>query len=240
MAVTVNLNTQTILDAIHIKYEQATDTPLLTDDDGKIRISLINEGINTWETSDDTRWRELIVLNAQESAIVAGQVTYPINYDDFREMGSRVRLLRTDGSYMYADVVTPEFYQQYMNSKGLVTPFNGDLVVSVSGNRVNGFQMNLGWIPNTSDGTVGAIPYFDYYKWANRMVNIADVPELSNPYYLVDYVTGELFANDDINLYQKFSTDADEKLEAMRTANEADPPYASTAIEDQSSSFVMG
>jgi len=241
MPTTNQIKTQDLLDAIHIKYEQATDTPLLTDDDGKIRMSLLNEGINHWETEEDTRWKELIVLNAQGSTIAAGKVVYDLStFDDFREMASRVRLLRADGSYAYASVVTPETFQQYMNGNGQVISKLGGLVVCISGNGALGYQMHLGWVPSVSDGTIGAIPYFDYYKWANRLVTVNDVPEMSNPYYLIDYVTGELFVNDDVNLYSKFSSDAEGKLDDMQTNNEAQPPYASSAVEDQNYTFAMG
>lgn len=240
MSTTSAVTTQNILDAIHNKYEQATDTPALTDDDGIIRLNLMNEGINRWETEDDTRWRELLVLNATGSTISNLKVAYDLSQDDFRELASRIRFLRTDGTYFYADVVTPETLQRHINTAGYTNPTTGALQVAISGNRGNGYQMNLGWIPKTGDATVGAVPYFDYYKWADHMETGDDIPEMANPYFLVDYVTAELFVNDDTDLYQKFNADATSKLDDMQTNNEALPPYASTAIEDQYASFAMG
>jgi hypothetical protein len=240
MSTAINMTAQDLLDAIHIKYEQATDTPALTDDDGKIRMSLLNEGINRWETEDDTRWRELLVLNAVGPTIVAGTISYALTQTDFREFGSRIRFIKTDGTYFYVDITTVENLQRHINTVGYVNPTTGALQAAISGNRAVGYKLNLGWIPSATDATVGAIGYFDYYKWANRLVVVTDVPELSNPYFLIDFVTAELFVTDDVNLYTKFSSDASNKLDDMQTNNEAQPPYASSAIEDQNSNFAMG
>lgn len=231
---TVPLSVQDILDAAHSRYEQATDTPGLTDDDGKIRLSLLNEGINTWETENGVRWRELWTYNTTFGPLAAGTVSYSISADDFREFGSRIRFLRADGSRFYINLVSQENYARHINEN--------KQVATTSGNPADGYQIQLGWIPLANDGTVGATGYYDYYRWALRMSSMQDVPELSNPFYLIDYITAELFANDDINLYQKFDGDRDEKLSNMVDENEKLPPFASNAIENVSgdNSYAMG
>jgi hypothetical protein len=234
MASPAPLTTQTISDGINIKYTQATDTPLVTDDDGKLRINLINEGIDRWQFFNNVRWRELLVLNFQGPTIQTNTVTYSIDASDFRELSSRLRLLCTDGSYKYVEIYSPQRYQRYMDSKGNVETDDNGLVCCISGNPSAGYQINLGWVPGALSGdvTVGAVAYFDYYKFADKMVSMTDVPEMQNPQFLVSYVTGELFVDDDVNLWTKFNTDAMNVLGDMSTDNDEMPDYESNAIED--------
>lgn len=222
---TVPLTVQNILDQAQFAYEQGTDTPLLTDDDGKIRIGIINKGIARWEFEDGVRWRELYLFNQKGSAITANNQAYPFAPTDFRELGGRIRFLRSDGSRFYIATVDQSRYAQHITENLQVA--------MVSGNPAIGYQLNLGWVPQANDGTTGAVPYYDYYKYANYMNAVTDVPEMSNPWYLVDYLTAELFANDDVNLYEKFSSDASAKLSNMREENESLPSYSSAATEDQ-------
>lgn len=231
-----------ICDAIHVAYEQATDTPAISDDDGVMRINLINKGIRRWATEDGVRWRELDVLNAIGPTVVAGQVVYPITQTDFKELGSKLRLIKTDGSLQKYSIVTTEYYTQNMDGNGLVLDSEGKPAVCITGNPAVGYTINLGWIPNTNDGTVGGVMYFDYYKYANKVSLMTDIPEMSNPNFLIAYAVAELFVNDDVNLYTKFNGDALNDLSNMRVVNDALPPYASNAIENQGSadSIVMG
>lgn len=236
------MTVQDISDDIHVAYEQATDTPAITDDDGALRLKLINKGIRRWQFENGVRWRELWVINATGPTITANTVSYPLTQADFRELGSEIRILKLDGSYTRAKVVAPEHYKEYMNGNGQVIDNNPGLVVAVSGNPSTGYFLNLGWVPTSGDPTVGGVIYFDYYKFAKKMTQMSDTPEMSNPGALVPYVTGELFVNDDVNLYTKFNGDFLNDLANMRDENDELPPYASNAIENQGNAdaIVMG
>jgi hypothetical protein len=233
MASPAPLNTQTIQDAVHIAYTQATDTPLITDDDGILRLNLINKGIDHWQFFNQVRWRELYVYNATGPTIVANTIKYAIAQSDFRELSSRLRILRSDGSYEYVEIYSPEKYARYMDSLGTVANPDGNRVACITGNPANGYQLNLGWIPSNTDPSTGGVIYFDYYKYANKMATMADIPEMLNPQFLVAFATGELFVDDDVNLYTKYSSDADDLLDDMAAENDLLPDYESNAVEDQ-------
>jgi hypothetical protein len=242
MANVLPMTVQDISDDIHVAYEQATDTPALTDDDGLMRLKLINKGIRRWQYENSVRWKELDVLNAAGAVIVAGQIVYPITQSDFRELGSKIRIINLDGSKTIVDIVDSEYYRNYMNGTGLVQGYNPPRVAAISGNPSLGYSINLGWVPMATDNNIGGTIYFDYYKFAKKMALMTDIPEMSNPNFLVSYSTAELFVNDDVNLYTKFNGDALNDLSNMRDENDAAPPFASNSIENQGSadSIVMG
>jgi hypothetical protein len=235
MATPAPLTTQTIMDAIHISYTQATDTPLITDDDGVLRLNLINKGIDRWQFFNATRWRELYKYNASGGVIIASQIVYPITQTDFRELSSRLRILRTDGTYEFVEIVSPERYARYMNDPGpnATEMLDGKRVASITGNQAAGYQINLSWIPTSTDPSTGGTIYFDYYKFANKMSVMTDVPEMQNPQFLVAFATGELFVDDDVNLYTKYNSDSEDLLNDMSSENSLLPDYESNAIEDQ-------
>lgn len=233
MASPAPLSTQTISDGINIKYTQATDTPLITDDDGILRLSLINEAIDRWQFFNNTHWNELLVINFQGPTIQAGVTTYSLDASDFRKLSSRLRLKCTDGSYRYVNIFSPQRFQRYLDSVGYVETDDNGLVCCISGNQAAGYQLNLGWVPGaTQDPTTGATAYFDYYKFADKMQSMTDVPEMGNPQFIVSYATGELFVDDDVNLWTKYNTDAMNQLGDMSTDNDDMPDYESNAIED--------
>jgi hypothetical protein len=232
MASPAPLKVQTIMDATHVAYTQATDTPLITDEDGILRLTLLNKGIDVWQFFRGVRWLELFLYNVQGPTITVGTVQYPIDQSDFRELSSRLRLLCPDASYKYVEVYSPQRYARYMNSLGTVETSDGSLVCTITGNIASGYTLNLGWIPKVGDGTVGAVAYYDYYKYANKMKTMTDIPEMRNPQFLVAFMTGELFVDDDVNLYTKYSSDATTLLSDMASENEALPDYESNAVED--------
>lgn len=226
-----------LLDSIHVAYEQAqpSDGPSLSDDDGVIRLNLINKAIRRWEFDNDVRWRELYVYNVTGPTILAGVTSYPLTQTDFREFAGRLRLLRTDGAYAKVDLISPELFAKYVTTASTTK-------ACITGNPSSGYTLHLLWSPATNDGTIGGTILFDYYKYAKKMAVPADIPEMSNPQFIVDYVVGELFVNDDVNLYTKFNGDALNALSNMRTANDATPPYASNTLENQgyADGIVMG
>lgn len=234
-AVPAPLTTQTIMDAAHIAYTQATDTPAITDDDGVLRLNLLNKGIDRWQFFNTTRWRELFVYNAAGPTIATNQVVYPITQTGFRELSSRLRILRTNGSYEFIAIVSPERYARYMNDPAPTTTetLNGNRVACITGNPASGYQINLGWIPTSTDPSTGGAIFFDYYKFANKMTTMADIPEMLNPQFLVGFIVGELFVDDDVNLYTKYSSDSNTLLDDMSAENDMLPDYESNAIEDQ-------
>lgn len=233
------------MDAAHVAYTQATDTPLITDDDGVLRLNLLNKGIDRWQFFNNIRWRELYTYNATIGAITTA-IAYPLSsITDFRELSSRIRLANTDGSYTYVTVYSPERYARYMDNKGTVDTPDGDRVCCITGNPSAGYQINLGWIPQTTDKEYGATIYFDYYRYAKKMVAMTDIPEMQNPQFLVAYITGELFVDDDVTLYQKYNSDATAILGDMSSENDLMPDYESNAIEDRgdiaaTGGFAMG
>lgn len=233
-AVAAPLNTQTIMDAAHVAYTQATDTPLITDTDGVLRLNLLNKGIDRWQFFNGVRWRELYAYNASAGTVAASTIIYPLSsITDFRELSSRLRIANTDSSYTYVTVVSPEKYARYMDAGGRVELPDGSLGCCVIGNPSAGYQIHLGWIPQATDREIGGTIYFDYYRYAKKMNAMTDIPEMQNPQFLVAYITGELFVDDDTNLYTKYNSDSMNLLGDMSAENDVMPDYESNALEDR-------
>jgi hypothetical protein len=58
------------------------------------------------------------------------------------------------------------------------------------------------------------------YRQAEPLADAGDVPEMSDPQFLVAYATSELMIDDDINQFSKYSNDALLILANMRQVNE--------------------
>ena len=48
-----------ILKSVHVAYEQAADAPALNDEDGQIRLNLLQKAVRRWSTDNVTKWNEL-------------------------------------------------------------------------------------------------------------------------------------------------------------------------------------
>jgi len=226
-----DMTVQDILDAIHIAYEQATDTPPLTDEDGAMRLNLLQKGVRRWGRDNTTAWTELFSI-VTIGPIVAGQQDY--NIDDPTDDGPQFNFpeaIYLEGSDAPMKVRAP---RQITGVAGRYVTFLGD--------NKNGHKVHLGWNPTDDDAETGKTMTLLFYRDPFVPTAVTDRVEMSDAQYLVAYVTAELFVNDDADLYAKFNGDALNLLTNMRQRNDmvAQGQYNGMETQDGSNDTGIG
>lgn len=197
------MNVEEILDAVHINYEQATDAPALSDEDGLIRLSLLQKVVDGWGRNNNTRWQELFTIETL-GPITAGSTQIPLAEE-----------LHLCESFFLQGESRPMKVKKPWQVTGVEERY-----LFITGNPSDGYVLNLGWTPEAGDPEVGKTIKAVYYRTAAKPTKASDVLEMSDPYYAVDEVTAELFSNDDVDLYNKFHNSALQRLNDMREKND--------------------
>lgn len=225
-----SMTVKDILDSVHIAYEQATDTPSISEDDGAIRLNLLQKGVRRWGKDNTTRWDELFTV-ATIGPIIAGQQEYNIDDpDDPDAPGLNLpEAVFLQGSSRPMEVHAPQ----------QITGVDGHFVTFL-GNGRTGHKLRLGWTPSDTDQETGKTLTVLFYREPFVPTGLTDRVEMSDPEYLVAYITGELFVNDDTNMYAKFNGDALNSLDNMRQRNGQVALGQSNGIESQSGDDNMG
>lgn len=199
----MTMTVQDILDAIHIGYEQAVDTPSLNDEDGEIRFSLVKKAVRRWASDNTTLWNELFELvELGPIEVDTQEYTLSANYN----LGDAFFI---EGNSRPLRVVAPH---QLSGETGRF--------ITVLGNKKDGYRVRLGWKPAAEDQEVGLKIIARTYRDPFIPESPSDKLEMSDPEFAVAFVIGELFINDEPNLYTKFNNDALLLLANMRQRNE--------------------
>ena len=188
-----------ILMGVQVNIDQSNDPIDWDDDDTKVRINLINRGIRTWAADNVTRWQEL--YQTEEIGTITQNSTEFSLPDDF----VLLEAVWLDGDRV--EVREP----QYAKDNGLY--------VFVTGNKIDGYNLNLGWKVDEKDAQLGKNIKVLYYREPVQLVKHKDVPEMSDPNYLIAYASAEAMVSDDLNIYTKFTSDAQVLLANMRERN---------------------
>jgi hypothetical protein len=213
---------QDLQDRINVLVSNDPDTPETTDDEWTLRLSLINQAIGKWETQDSL-WDELWNTYTHASTVANGDSDYVLTLTDLRFPGGFVKLT-LDGSDSWIEVISPEEFQKYGGSAR---------VVYFTGNESDGWTLNLGWTPETGDGTVGATITFPYYKKATRLSATTDKSEIPDPNFIVyDVAATKSLLESKNNQFSVYSAESLNIMDRMRTMNEMKPNYQNFGIED--------
>src|SRR5204863_3105475 len=89
--------------------------------------------------------------------------------------------------------------------------------------------------PTTANGMAGKTYKLDYYKKATKYVTGAETqePEMSDQYFIVNWVLGQLYADDNNDTQAGLNIDiATDKLNSMRTKNESMPFFQRDDVDD--------
>lgn len=175
-----HMTLEQIQQAIHRIYEGDVDYPNSTDEDFLLRSGLINEGIARWESDEDgTLWNELFV-SLEDAA--DGDKTVLENtseYDAPSDYKFPAGYLRIAGT----------FFKLVKAEQVHIQP-TGSRYYYVTGNQSIGFTIHIIGI---GESMVGETIAYDYYKTALTLSSTTDVPEMSNPLYLVHHTLSTLF-----------------------------------------------
>ena len=219
----VPFTVQDIMNSVYVNVDDDITSATTIDDEWNARLQLINMGIGAWERQD-VYWRELW-KNYTFPETISSATTYSVSATDFLMPGSLLFCTDSSGNVQILDIIFPQDVIKYVNNGGRAAYFTG--------NAASGWTLNLTWTPTQGDGIYGTTPSVYYYKSANRVSGPTDVPEMSDPTYLVWYVTyqKQLFYNR-TDMAQDALTQSQESMMNMRIKNELNVNFGSNRIED--------
>lgn len=237
MATTSPMTYQQLINAIQLQTLNDPTPPVSGSQEYLIYSQMINNlAIPTWENERGTLWNELWVNqpNAFTIQAQAASSTTPQSFslpDDFKFMYDGMIWVTYPGSTSAAPNV--RVFKLRMLPEMALNPRNTLPEFYVIGNNVNGFQLQLGWFPQAGAAEVGATISYRYYKYATKLSNATDVPEMSDPNFIIYKVSAQVSANNyNMNLYQIMEDKANYSLLQMRMANDMSANYQDDYIRD--------
>lgn len=226
------MTVQDILDEVYVNVDDDPTSSTTADDEQTSRIRLINMAIGAW-ARQDVYWRELWTKYTHASTL-SGTTTYPIAATDFLQPGSLLYLTDANGAVKFLDVISPEQQLKYVqpaNNAGQINVVRP--AAFVTGNPATGWTLNLTFTPQSGDGYYGSTPSLYYYKTPLKMGAVSDTPEMSDPSFIVWYVTYQkhLF-NSRTDQAEEALGQANEAMQNMKIRNEMMVQYGNNEIED--------
>lgn len=210
------------MDEIYVAVDNDPTNSTNQDDEWTARLRLINMAISAWEGMD-TYWNELWTTYTHGSP-VTNTTTYVISAADYRFPGSYMKF-SLNGSDTYLEIIHPEEAFKYVNSGVRAVYITGDLGV--------GFTVNLTWTPASGDGFYGSTMTHNYYKSALKMTTSTDIPDMSDPNYIVNFVSyRKNLYNGRSNVAADYQAAAQTCMDNMVIRNAERINYGSNAIED--------
>lgn len=207
-----------IINRIHRITIGDSDYPSSGDDEYDLNLGLINDFIDEWQNEEGILWNELW----KEASFASTSAT---SYD----LSSSVSDLVFPGGYVtlessgatYWEVKKLEDVINLTNNQGHWCYFTGD--------PQNGFTLHFNPNCYPGDGTIK----FPYYKKATHLSDTTDLPEMSDPTYLVHMVASQNLAEDDPGSSDTHFEIGQAKLRAMKTKNLMSPPWQSDRLQDK-------
>jgi len=205
-----------IYDSFYAQFRLESDAPASTEDEYMTGMILANEAINRWSNYDGTYWKELFTtLQASTQVsptlvrtITTNDTTY-VCPTDFKEAGGSVRLLDSDGNIRKRYSIIEAQEVQFKDSNAAFAYFTG--------NPKTGYTLNLNPAPE-ADLSGLAIDY-DYYKTPALFTTGTDVPEMSEPYFIVHRMLANQFRGSRNPYYSSAKADAEDVLRTMQLDN---------------------
>jgi len=228
MANTDPASLQDIMDAINTNVSNDSDTPTQADDsdEWQARLNLIYMAIRIWGTTQDVLWNELWATYTHD-AVLSGVTTYTLTLTDYRFPGGFLRLT-LNGATQYVPIIKSEQAQSYTQ--------NGHKGAYITGNPKDGYVLNLTWTPTAGDGTFGATPVFDYYKYPYKPPGTDpsnEKLEMSDPNFVIFWVSAQkALLESQNNKYTVYDAQATESLDNMRIMNDLLPDYQNNQVEN--------
>lgn len=206
----------------YTEFRGDSDVPDTTDPEWAMALRFANVAINRWKQADGVLWNELWTTRSTEEdgedAIVAGQTEYEAPAD-FVYPGGYVRLGGTDQGSQTLQVYSPEEAQTM-----------GGTFAYFTGNPSAGYLLHIIDVADNLDGL--AIDY-DYYKGPTLMTRGSDIPEMADPFFIVNSMLADRFrAARNFPAYQTARRDADQSLQNMITRNAMGTPTRGWTIRD--------
>jgi len=211
-----------IFSTYYIEFRADSDVPDITDPEYLMAKKFANVAINKWKQVDGVLWNELWTSRAiseeGDDTIVAGQLEYEAP-DDFVFPGGYIRLGGGDQSSQILQVYSPEEAQ---TMRGTFAYFTG--------NPADGYMLRLS---SVADNLAGLAIDYDYYRAPVLMENASDIPDMADPYFIVNSMLADRFRGArNFPAYQTAKRDADSALQNMITRNAMGTPTRGWTIRD--------
>lgn len=195
---------------LHAEYQGDVNFPTSDDDEWTLRTELLKSAIAAWNDEKGILWGELFVMLSDaasgDDTILAATLDYDAP-DDFKFPAGFVRTSNADGTNV-------AYYIVYKASD-IQTHLTDPLACYFTGNDKVGYTLHFMVQP-----TVGSIIDYPYYKTPFEPSVAADVIEMSNPHFAIQYVKHLLHEQDgDGDRSTKALQLANEKMNQMRTKN---------------------
>lgn len=200
-----------IFQAYYTLFRADSDVPAEGDDEFTVGMRMANEAISRWANYDGTYWKELYDTNQNSGTgtqtITDGTTTYTAP-EDFQEAGGFVKVLSGTTEKARYPIIEPSEVQ-FQGASAKYCYFTG--------NPSDGYTLNLNPAPNSElDGL--DIDYV-YYKKPTYIENKSDVPQMSNPYFIVHRMLAQQFRASRNPYYSSALRDAEDALKIMEIDN---------------------
>lgn len=241
MAQTQGLTYQQIINQIQLQTLNDPNAPASTTQEYQTYSQLIGGlAIPTWENERNVLWNELWVDQPKYNNITI-QVNQPdiALPSDFKFIGGGFIRLVYPGSTNAAPNIRA--FPVKMLPEVELNPIGNRPELYIYGNVQTGFFLKFGWSPQTGAAEIGANISFRYYKYAstpdlsasNVLLNPNDVPEMSDPMFIVYKVSAAVSANNfNSVLYQIQEDKANYSLKNMIQANTMASNFMDDYIKD--------
>jgi len=215
---------QDLMDAIYVNVDNdPTSSTDSTQDEWVARLRLINRAIGHWK-SQDVIWNELWTTYTHGTPVAVGNsiVTTITNYTNLP--GGFLMFTDANNNISYMDIVKPVDVQAAVRAGSRRAYITGS-----AGSATVNFTFTLA----TGDQLIGQIMSLYYYKAPKKMAVAGDTPDMSDPEYIINYVSAKknLF-NGRSGIAQDYADDAQECLDNMRIRNEYVIPYGDNRLPD--------
>ena len=218
---------QDLMDMIYVAVDNdPTSSTDSTQDEYVARLRLCNMAISTWE-SQDVIWRELWTTYTHPTPVVVTAQTYTLTITDYRGY---------DGSFlMFTDPVSNNIAVIDIIKVNQVQPavLSGARKAYITGNPRTGFIINFTFPLIAGDQLIGRTMSLQYYKSATKITVATDIIEMSDPFFIVNWVSGKknLF-NGRTDIASDYFDGADDCMRKMRIRNEYTEPFADNRMPD--------
>lgn len=176
-----------ILKEVQVKLEISADEIDWDDDETKARVTLANSAIISWATAKNTPWLELQRL-FETDEIEAG------NENEFRlpkDLRNIEQMRWSDGG------------SEAIKRIGEALATGG---CYIEGNARIGRKLKLADSLAVDNPKIGQTLKLVYTAYPKLLKNPEDIPEMTDPSFIVDYVCASVATDDDPSKYSVFST----------------------------------
>ncbi|MDE2107441.1 MAG: hypothetical protein KGL39_60150 [Patescibacteria group bacterium] len=200
-----------IFAAYYPLYVPQSEIPPSTDEEYKIGIVLANEAINHWAHYDGTMWKELFqtLQVEQDGDLVTTSASDYACPTNMAQPGGYLRLFDSNGTTQKRIKIVEPNEAQFMSDTAEYCYFTVD--------PKNGWTMHLN--PAPVNEVVGLNMDYIYYKKPTQITKGSDMPDMSNPYFIVHRMLANRYRSSRNPYYGVAKDDAENALRIMQLEN---------------------